>query len=44
MSEAERLLDVLIIHNNEQTRILASDDNAAWDMAELILRWLLVAT
>lgn len=38
MSEAERLLDVSIIHNNEQTRILASDDNAAWDMAELILR------
>lgn len=38
MSEAERLLDVLIIHNNEQTRILTTDDNAAWDMAELILR------
>lgn len=38
MTEAERLLDVLIIHNNEQTRILASDGNTAWDMAELILR------
>lgn len=44
MTEAEQVLDVLIIHNNEQTRILASNGNTAWDMAELILRWLLVAT